>query len=77
MKRELFCTNEIEEIINFDVDGDEAFDQRIIFLPSAAVAVAKQSCPSLLVGEWCTLADALNGYYGGHEATFESVLHGA
>lgn len=74
MKRELFCSNEIEKIINVDLDGDEAFAERITFLASAAVAVAKQSCPSLLIGEWCTVAEALNGHYVGYEATVESIL---
>lgn len=77
MKRELYFSNEFNQLMNVEIGNDEAFSQRVGFLASAAIAVSKQYCPHLAIGEWCAIAEALNGYFVDYQFEVASIFRHA
>lgn len=54
----------------------ESYSGRVAYLCALGHRLALDSAPALTLGEWCAVADALNGYWLDYEAGVEAVASG-
>lgn len=75
-KRSVYFSQPTEDLINISADSPESYSGRVAFLIEAGVKAAIESAPELTVGEWCAIAEAMNGHWPSYEIGTEQVVRG-
>lgn len=74
-KKSLYIPDDIDTAVIAASDA-ESYSGRVSYLCGIAVQVAVDAAPALSVGQWCAIADALNGYLPSYEQGPAQVLRG-
>lgn len=75
-KKSLYIPDDIDANI-IAASESESYSARVAYMCGVAHKVALEAAPALSVGEWCSIADALNGHYPSYEQGVNAVLGSA
>lgn len=75
-KKSIYVPDDVDEAIIAASDA-ESYSGRVAYLATIAVTTAIEAAPALKVGEWCAIADALNGHLPMYEQGAGNVLRSA
>ena len=74
-KKSLYIPSEIDALIS--AGEAESYSKRCAFLISMAVEMLLANTPELRLGEWCAIADAMNGTHFMYEMGPKGLVHSA
>lgn len=76
-KRSVYFNQPTEDLIGVLADSPENYSARVAFLVEASSLAAAEAMPTLTVGQWCAVANALTGHYPSYEMGAQQVLRSA